>query len=109
MLEQKEEAKFMKERQEKIVTQLRHMQKKQQQEMHAIEIKLDRVYKEHDSQRKQEQSEILQKFINLKSELKQRQKVEQAKLEKTLQIKSFASTIVGKVDGSMKATDYTYK
>jgi hypothetical protein len=46
MLEQKEEAKFMKERQEKLVTQLRHMQKKQAQEMHALEIKLDRVYKE---------------------------------------------------------------
>lgn len=45
---------------------------------------------------------MLQKFINLKAELQQRQRVEQSKLEKSLQIKSFASNIVGKLDGSMK-------
>ena len=67
---------------------------------------MDRIYKEQDKIRKQEQTEMLQKFINLKAELNQRQKVEQAKLDKTLQIKSFASTIVGKIDGSMKANEY---
>ena len=67
---------------------------------------MDRLYKEHDSQRKAEQAELLQKFINLKTELVQRQKVEQSKLQKTLQIKSFASNIVGKIDGSMKSDTY---
>jgi len=44
--------------------------------MRALEIKLDRIYKENDSQRKSEQAEMLQKFINLKAELLQRQRVE---------------------------------
>lgn len=48
------------------------MQKKQSQEMHALEIKMDRIYKEQDKIRKQEQTEMLQKFINLKAELNQR-------------------------------------
>lgn len=37
--------------------------------MQVLEIKLDRIYKENDSKRKQEQVELMQKFINLKSEL----------------------------------------
>lgn len=49
---------------------------------------------------------MLQKFINLKAELTQRQRVEKSKLDKSLKIKSFASTIVGKLDGSMKTSDY---
>ncbi len=44
--------------------------------MQALEIKLDRIYKENDSKRKQEQIELMQKFINLKSELQQRQMLE---------------------------------
>lgn len=51
-LEAKEHEKFMQQRQEKILTQLTHLQNKQKQEMKALEIKLDRVYKETDSQRK---------------------------------------------------------
>ncbi len=37
--------------------------------MNALELKLDRIYKENDSSRKTEQAEMLQKFINLKAEL----------------------------------------
>lgn len=44
--------------------------------MQVLEIKLDRIYKENDSKRKQEQIELMQKFINLKSELQQRQMLE---------------------------------
>jgi len=40
--------------------------------MRALEIKLDRIYKENDVIRKQQQAEIIQKFINLKSNLTQR-------------------------------------
>ena len=59
-----------------------------------MEIKLDRIYKENDSQRKNEQGEMLQKFINLKAELHQRQLVEQSKLDNALVIKNKASVIV---------------
>lgn len=93
-LEKKEQAKFMKARQEKILVQMNHLKTKQKQELNALEIKLDRIYKENDSQRKAEQAEMLQKFINLKSELQQRQLVEQSKLENALKIKNAASVIV---------------
>ena len=59
--------------------------------MRALEIKLDRIYKENDVIRKQQQAEIIQKFINLKSNLTQRQRVEESKLGNNLKIKSFAS------------------
>ena len=62
--------------------------------MNALEIKLDRIYKENDNQRKTEQAEMLQKFINLKAELQQRQLVEQSKLDNALRIKNAASVIV---------------
>ena len=62
--------------------------------MNALEIKLDRIYKENDNQRKTEQAEMLQKFINLKAELQQRQLVEQSKLDNALKIKNAASVIV---------------
>ena len=42
----------MKVRNEKIQTQLIHMENKQKLEMSALEIKFDRIYKEHDSIRK---------------------------------------------------------
>ena len=42
----------MKERNDKILTKLTHMQNIQTQEMKAMEIKLDRIYKEHDVIRK---------------------------------------------------------
>ena len=74
--------------------------------MQALEIKLDRIYKEHDKVRKQQQTEMLQKFINLKTELHNRQKVEESKLKNTLKIKSYASTIVGKVEGSLNSNQY---
>lgn len=93
-LELKEQQKFLKARHEKILVQLSHLKKKQDQELNALEIKLDRIYKESDSQRKQEQAEMLQKFINLKAELAQRQLVEQSKLEHALKIKNAASVIV---------------
>ena len=72
------------------MTQLSHMEVKQKQEMRALEIKLDRQYKEQDKIRKIEQAALLQKFINLKAELNSRQMVEQSKLKNTLKIKTFA-------------------
>ena len=51
------------------MVQLSHLKTKQKQELNALEIKLDRIYKENDTQRKAEQAEMLQKFINLKAEL----------------------------------------
>ena len=53
MLEKKEHNKFMGERNDKILTQLVHMENKQKLEMKALEIRLDRIYKEHDIVRKQ--------------------------------------------------------
>ena len=76
------------------MVQLSHLKTKQKQELNALEIKLDRIYKENDSQRKAEQAEMLQKFINLKAELQQRQLVEQSKLDNALKIKNAASVIV---------------
>lgn len=99
----------MKERNDKILTKLTHMKNIQIQEMKALEIKLDRIYKEHDVIRKQQQGEIIQKFINLKSNLTQRQRVEESKLNNNLKIKSFASQIVGKIDGSLKSNEYMNK
>lgn len=61
--------------------------------MQVLEIKLDRIYKENDSKRKLEQVELIQKFINLKSELQQRQMLEQSKLEKALKVKKFVNAI----------------
>jgi hypothetical protein len=52
LLEKKEHNKFMKERNDKILTKLTHMKNIQIQEMKALEIKLDRIYKEHDVIRK---------------------------------------------------------
>ena len=79
------------------MVQLSHLKTKQKQELNALEIKLDRIYKENDSQRKAEQAEMLQKFINLKAELQQRQLVEQSKLDNALKIKNAASVIVWKI------------
>ena len=59
--------------------------------MKALEIKLDRVYKESDSSRKAEQGTLLQKFINLKAELSRRQQVEQSKLDQALKVKNFVN------------------
>lgn len=88
MSEQKDHNKFMHGRNDKINTQLIHLKNKQAQEMKSLEIKLDKIYKEQDGQRKQEQGVMLQRFINLKSELHSRQKVEESKLQNTLKIKN---------------------
>mmetsp|Transcript_2876 Transcript_2876/g.4903 ORF Transcript_2876/g.4903 Transcript_2876/m.4903 type:complete len:205 (-) Transcript_2876:41-655(-) len=87
-LESRETKRYYDVIQEKIATQLVHLQQKHVQEMKALEIKLDRVYKETENLRKQEQAELLQKFINLKSKLQLRQKLEISKLAKTFQTKN---------------------
>ena len=43
---------YLKSREEKIMIQLTHLKNKQLQEINALEIKLDRIYKETDGKRK---------------------------------------------------------
>ena len=51
--------KFMKNRQERILTQIMHLKKKQSQEMRELEIKLDRIYKEQERERSSAQQKLL--------------------------------------------------
>ena len=46
---------------------------------------------------------MLQKFINLKHELGNRQGVEGSKLKSQLKVKRYATTIVGKIEGAASA------
>jgi hypothetical protein len=46
---------------------------------------------------------MLQRFLNAKNELNLNQQLEVSKLKNQLKIKNYASTIVGKIEGSLKS------
>lgn len=63
-LEDKENEKYQAQRDEKIRTQLAHMQHKHSLEREALKKKIDTHLKERDKVRKVEQQEMLQRFLN---------------------------------------------
>ncbi|CDW85760.1 UNKNOWN [Stylonychia lemnae] len=101
-LEDKENEKYLAQREEKIRTQLAHMEHKHSLEREALRKKIDTQLKEKDKIRKVQQQELLQRFLNGKNEQSLMQKLETSKLNNSLKIKGYASTIVGKHDGSFK-------
>ena len=58
--------------------------------------------KEKDKIRKVQQQELLQRFLNGKNEQSLNHKLEISKLNNSLKIKGYATTIVGKHEGSFK-------
>jgi hypothetical protein len=102
-LEQGEAEKYLAQRDEKIRTQLSHMTHKHSLEREATLKKINTLHREQDKLRRAHQTKMLQKFLNIKSELEQQQRLENSKLNKSLQIKNYAGTIVGKNEGSMKS------
>ena len=62
--------------------------------MNALEIKLDKIYKQAVTQRKQEQDKLLQKFVNLKQKLDMRQRVETSKLDKAFEVKEAKNRLI---------------
>mmetsp|Transcript_35234 Transcript_35234/g.26279 ORF Transcript_35234/g.26279 Transcript_35234/m.26279 type:complete len:85 (+) Transcript_35234:662-916(+) len=72
-------------------------------EREALLKKVETGLKEQDKVRKREQEKLLQKFLNVNNELELQQRLETSKLTKQLQVKNYASTIVGKREGSMKS------
>ena len=56
--------------------------------MRALELKLERLFKELDKMRKVEQAEMLQKFVNLRAKLQRRQGAELSKLTLNFEVKA---------------------
>jgi hypothetical protein len=46
---------------------------------------------------------MLQRFLNAKNELLLEQQLEESKINNSLKIKNYASTIVGKMEGTLKS------
>ena len=105
-LEKREEKAFLKVRAEKIEVQINHICSKHELEVGVLDKKLNTVLMEVDKVRKREQAALLQKFLNIQNQLHINQRLETAKLSKVLKVKNYASTIVGKMDGSMKSFEY---
>ena len=105
-LEKREEKAFQKVRAEKIEVQINHICSKHELEVAVLDKKLNTVLMEVDKVRKREQAALLQKFLNIQNQLHINQRLETAKLSKVLKVKNYASTIVGKMDGSMKSFEY---
>ena len=105
-LEKREEKAFQKVRAEKIEVQINHICSKHELEVGVLDKKLNTVLMEVDKVRKREQAALLQKFLNIQNQLHINQRLETAKLSKVLKVKNYASTIVGKMDGSMKSFEY---
>ena len=102
-LEEKNQEKYNKQREDKILTQLSHMQCKHQLERDALFKKIEGSGKEQEKARRLAQQQLLQRFLNAKNFQKQEQMLESSKLLNQLKIKNYASTIVGKLEGSLKS------
>lgn len=66
-LTRKEEAKFLKERGSRIEVQINHVIAKQENEVHALDKKLNNGWAEQDKLRKRHQAQLLQKFLNIQN------------------------------------------
>ena len=90
-------------RDEKIRIQLNAMSEKQRQEVEALALKVQTNINENEKARKIETERLLQKFMNVKHELDQQQRLEMSKIQKQLQTKNYAETIVGKLEGALRS------
>lgn len=93
----------MKKRGDRIEVQINHVIVKQENEVAALDKKLNTGWAEQDKIRKREQHQLLQKFLNISNQLHINQGLETSKLNKVLKVKNFATTIVGKQEGSMRS------
>ena len=79
------------------------MQCKHHLERDALFKKIEGSGKEQEKARRLAQQQLLQRFLNAKNFQKQEQMLESSKLLNQLKIKNYASTIVGKLEGSLKS------
>ena len=68
-LTKKEAAKFLKQRGDRIEIQINHLITKQENEVAALDKKLNQGWAEQDKIRKKEQHQLLQKFLNISNQL----------------------------------------